>query len=405
MKNLDWLTFPQIPDTFDKKWFDWLRKETKKIIDEIVKRQKIVQFNTKNKLKITDKMWEEIYLILQEYISWFSDEDISHAKDFILPPFFVAKLHLTFWDKDIVLLLSILLIVYVLWISQNHVNASLELENEIKVTWIDVVELHRKILELWWETKKRGLITDMYFDRYIPWANKNNKPKWLLWLDGRQIRSRQMFLLDPSSKLWFTQKNVISWKRELTSDEKTRDGFKWLRALFDSWEQDIKYKNLSSDMKLLFEEEMDINAQAVFENICQLININNSRAKLKQRVGDEFPLENWLIKAEVSEDYFWARSITSPTWFIPPFSEFEFPLWLNPREFLEDILWLKDYKISKAGSKKFFEEQWASEAYLHFMRWIKIDNETIRRLLQYEAQWRQAIVDWYYDRFPVTLAA
>jgi hypothetical protein len=42
------------------------------------------------------------------------------------------------------------------------------------------------------------------------------------------------------------------------------------------------YKNLSSEMKLLFEEEMDVNAQTVFENICQIININNSRAKLKQ---------------------------------------------------------------------------------------------------------------------------
>lgn len=406
MKNLNSLEFPKLPDNFNKTTFDQLRWEVKKVIFEIVKRQKKIQFNTKNKLRITDKMWNDIYVILQQYLSWISDERLNDIKNITLSPFFVSKLHLTFWDKDIVLLLSILLIVYILSVSENQVN-TLVLENEIKITWIDVKELHRKILELWWVTKSRWLITDMYFDRYIPWTskcNKNIKPKWLLWLDGRQIRSRQKFSLDTSSEIGFSQKNFISGKRELTNNEKTKDWFKGLRALFDTIEQDVSFKDVSQDMKLLFEEEMKMNAQTVFEDILQIIKINNSRAKIKQRVSDELQLPIWNAKIEANEDYFWAQSNTSPTWFIPPFAEFELPLWSDPRELLEDILWLRNYNISKAGSKKFFQEQWANEAYLNFMRWLQKDNETMRKLLQYESQWRQAIVDGYYRDFPERLA-
>ena len=378
LKEVAWVDVPDFSfETFDQ--FEKSRKKISWFVHRILKIQKWIKFVAEKKIWIDWMKWQRIFSIIEKS----RNKNNFQPQEINISGWFTAKLFLIFWDKQLVWLLLLLIEAWILSISDSRVNEVLfELENKVhadhSLPWINLQEIHQRVLEEGGRSRYAWVITDDYFDRKDILLKKN----W--W---RQFRLRERILT------WNRITETLTWKRKFWKLGQEREYA--LSSFFEKLGSDIDIENIEKFMKILLEEEMDIHDMEALIEILRILWFYRNRSKIKLRASME--LHNTKLELE---HYPWIKATRTITWEMRPFVEQEASS-LEEAEEARRLVWLYGDHIvlTSSWSEWAFKFDWAWDSYLKFWNWgtadsrVHLERDRIKRRALRSMYW------WYFENF------
>jgi len=164
MPHRNWVSEIKIPLIESKSWvidFHQNYDVIKKQVLDIVSRQKEIQYKTKFPIYFDEHLLNEIFKILQKglVLQWWNffwniPENIAWN--------IASKLHIILGDENIVSIIILLLLTWVLEISDNDIN-KFAIELETKIYHQNLQKINEKILESGGKIRYSWVITDIYY--------------------------------------------------------------------------------------------------------------------------------------------------------------------------------------------------------------------------------------------------
>lgn len=394
MPHRNWVSEIKIPLIESKSWvidFHQNYDVIKKQVLDIVSRQKEIQYKTKFPIYFDEHLLNEIFKILQKglVLQWWNffwniPENIAWN--------IASKLHIILGDENIVSIIILLLLTWVLEISDNDIN-KFAIELETKIYHQNLQKINEKILESGGKIRYSWVITDIYYllnqekrhkekgqiiNAEEPKINEVKSPK-----DRRIIRSRTE-LLHPN----YNVKNIFSLKRKIKKDDTIASEI--LKAYFP--EDFFDVSKILEKWRINFEEEFLQRNPTIIERISKLLFPDIERAKVKLRTS--YILDTCWNTIIDADNY--ARIITNDGSPMPPIVEIE----MSQLKYLNEIinlLNLDNAYFSTWWSQKAINDLWWGDSYL--IKWNNSSYNFFQKINEIQVQLNKMMQNWYFDRF------
>lgn len=332
---------PLIED--EKNEFEYLNKVFKEVrekVRDIIQKQSWMHYESKTQINFDDERKRNIF---EKIAKWLCSNLLETT---VVSWTLASKLNMILGDENLVSLFIMLLMTWVIKISDNPIN-EFSLEFEAKILEQNDEQVKKALQELnSYEVRFEGMIYDIYH------ALEEEQ-------DKRIIRLRR--------------KKDISWEKKavLTLKKKIKNPDERILNLLE--EQVLKpfsidndeFSKLTKVLRICFEEEFLIESLDIVNDILRFININQERAKIKLR--SSYILYDWegeqndrSIIWSLDSDYYFRTGIEKLV-------EFELK---NPKNFQKilnafGIQKIEDEKISGKWSQKLFKKSGEEGDYLN----------------------------------------
>lgn len=371
--------------SFETHWeFQRALRRMKSVTKEVVNRLSPEHFEAPSKIHIDSKKWDEIYRIIEKSRE---KRNFKQPSETQITTGFLWKRYLVSGDKWIVIFGTAMLEWGITSVSDNRVDTVLgEVETKIfwaRWTWgINLLRTKTEILENGWELRYAGVLYDNYLDRKDLLLKQN-------W--GRQLRTRWRFLNTGEIT------ETLTLKRKIT--DMSPDQILLMQHLMEEfWQKTdfLELQKIKKYIKILLEEEDDINDMEWLESSFEVLRFYIHRAKIKLRAS-------YLLKSSKLEleHYPLIDAQGTKSWFMRPFVEQESTQIEEAAE-IRRLLGLHGdgIKLSSAWSEWAFEFDGAWASYLRFWEgWTKDSRVHTKKDRIFRQAMRLMQTWWYFDNF------
>jgi len=248
------------------KYYEKVFEEVREKVRYIIQKQSLMHYESKIQINLNDEQKRNIFDKIAKW--WASNLWETTVVSWTL----ASKLNMILGDENLVSLFIMLLMTWVIKISDNPIN-KFSLEFEVKILEQNDEQVKKALQELQpYEVRFQGVVYDIYH------AHKLEE-------DGRIIRLRR--------------KKDISWEKKavLTLKKKIKNPDERILNLLE--EQVLKpfsidndeFSKLTKVLRICFEEEFLIESLDIVNDILRFIHINQERAKIKFR--SSYILYDW----------------------------------------------------------------------------------------------------------------